>query len=98
MLGEDARDEPPAVRGEVYDTRPTVGRVRATLDEVLDASSLATQMLLDANTAEFNYLLLLADLERVTAGGICPNYLPPSDGTDAGSANPAPPAPPEDRP
>lgn len=65
---------------------PRVEKPRVTLDEVLDASWLATQALLQANEAEFHYLLILADLERVTAGGICPNYLPPAPGNGGNGA------------
>ena len=70
-IAEKRRED---VRGNF---NPAVEKPRANLDEVLDASLLATQLLLQANEAEFRYLLILADLERVTAGGFCPNYLPP---------------------
>jgi outer membrane protein TolC len=72
---------------------PRAEKPRATLDEVLDASTLATQLRLDRNEAEFHYLVILADLERVTAGGFCPNYLPPANGNaGSGATGAAPPA------
>lgn len=55
---------------------PRVAKPRALLDEVLDASFMTTTLRVQANEADFRYLLILADLERVTAGGFCPTYLP----------------------
>jgi outer membrane protein TolC len=46
-------------------------------DDVLNAGILQTQMRVQANEAHYHYLLALAALERVTAGGFCPGF----DGT-----------------
>jgi outer membrane protein TolC len=48
--------------------------VRITLDEVLNAGVLATQMRLQANEAYFQELISLASLERDTAGGFCAGF------------------------
>jgi outer membrane protein TolC len=53
---------------------------KANGDILLSAGELTTQMRLDLNTARYQYLLELAALERVTAGGYCPGFetiLPP---------------------
>jgi outer membrane protein TolC len=43
-----------------------------TLDFVLDANRLGREVRLEYNETLYRYNLLLADLERATAGGICP--------------------------
>jgi outer membrane protein TolC len=47
---------------------------KPTLEEVLNAAVQATQMEVQANFAHYRYLLSLAALERVTAGGIDPGF------------------------
>jgi outer membrane protein TolC len=41
---------------------------------VLTAGEFVTRMRLDLNTAQYQYLLELAALERATAGGYCPGF------------------------
>ncbi len=43
-------------------------------DDLLNAGVLLTQVRLQLNEAQYNYLLALAALERITAGGFCPAY------------------------
>jgi outer membrane protein TolC len=71
---------------------PLAATPRATLDDVLDGALLSTQLLIQANEAEFRYLVSLADLERATAGGVVPNYLPPGTANNGASTAPAGPS------
>jgi hypothetical protein len=50
---------------------------RPTLDDLIETRLRATQLRVQANEARFRALLVLADLERVTAGGFCPRFAPP---------------------
>jgi outer membrane protein TolC len=47
---------------------------RTPPDDVLNAGILLTQIRVQANDAHYHYLLGLAALERVTAGGFCPGF------------------------
>jgi hypothetical protein len=71
----------------------------ATVEDLFNVRLLARQSQLEYNTALFNFLLALADLERITAGGFCagfeaafsPQGLPVA-GTPAAPAAPEQPA------
>jgi outer membrane protein TolC len=49
---------------------------RPNLDDVIEARTRATQLRVLANQAQFEMLIALANLQRVTAGGYCPGILP----------------------
>src|SRR5262249_51655802 len=49
-------------------------KVYPTMQEALELRTQLTQLQLALNEARFRALVALADLERVTAGGVCPNY------------------------
>jgi len=64
-------------------------KVFPTVQEALEIRTQFTQLQLALNEARFRVLVALADLERVTAGGVCPNFGSPaapanssSNGTD----------------
>jgi hypothetical protein len=50
------------------------GAVESTVEDLFNIRVLARQNQLEYNTALFNYLLALADLERITAGGFCAGF------------------------
>jgi outer membrane protein TolC len=67
----DPTREPPATR----------------VEEVLIAGATAIHMRVDANRAFFDYLLAVANLERVTAGGFCVEFLPAPEPKNNGNGN-----------
>ena len=50
------------------------GAVEATVEDLFNVRLLARQNQLEYNTALYNFLLALADLERITAGGFCAGF------------------------
>jgi len=55
-------------------TAANLARVFPTVQETVELRTQLTQLQLAVNEARFRALVALADLERVTAGGVCPNY------------------------
>jgi outer membrane protein TolC len=55
----------------------TFENTRPNFDDLTQARVRATQLRLQANLAEYDLLLALAALERVTAGGFCAGFGPP---------------------
>jgi outer membrane protein TolC len=51
---------------------------KVTRSEAIRASEINTQMRVEANEALYRLLLALASLERVTAGAVCPDFVPPA--------------------
>jgi outer membrane protein TolC len=81
----EARDHLAALREERRKS-PLV-RDRTPLTQILMAAVAASQIESQRNLALYEHNLALAGLERVTAGGFCPAFLPPPpdpNGTSAG--------------
>jgi hypothetical protein len=55
---------------------PRADRPKASLDEILDAQMLWRQLQVQYNEALFQYDLGLAEVERVTSGGFCAEFVP----------------------
>jgi outer membrane protein TolC len=91
---EDARKRAEKL-GNQWESDIRAGGTETSVEDLFNIRLLARQNQLEYNTALYNYLVALADLERITAGGFCAGFEAVfcPQGLPTPASPPAPPAP-----